>query len=92
LDAASVRILKEEDPVDISTHVPTKVSNLDPPAVKRPPARCIDFGAATDLMNNVIGGCDQEHQDGKEEEIIRKYNRAKGDGITEDANDGLPAK
>jgi len=84
----NVPVLKEEAPVDISTHVPTEVSKLDPPAVKRPPARCIAVGAA-DLMSNATCGFDQEHQDDKEEEMIRRDDRDKGDGITEDANDGL---
>jgi len=95
LSAASVLVLKEEDPVsvDISTNAPKGVSKLDPPAaVKRPPpARCVDFGAAVDLMNNNgTGGVDQEGQDDKEEEIRRRDDtRDKGDGITEEANDGL---
>jgi len=91
LAAASVRVLKEEDhtPVDISAHVPNEVSKLlDPPAVKRPPARYVDFGCA-DLMSNDAGGFGQEVQDDKEEEITRRYDRDKGDGITEVANDGL---
>ena len=51
LVAGNVRVLKEEDPVDISTHVPTEVSKLDPPAVKRPPARYVAFGAAKPMRN-----------------------------------------
>jgi len=51
--APNVGVLKEEDPVDISAHVPTKVvSKLDLPAVKRPPARYFHVGAATDLISN----------------------------------------
>jgi len=84
--------LKEEDHtlVDISTHVPTEVKKLlDTPAVTRPPARCVDFGAAADLMRNDTGGFGQEVQDEKEEDITRHDDRDKGDGITEEANDGL---
>ena len=89
MSAASVRVLKEKDPVDISTHVLTEVSKLDPPAAKRPPARCVAFGAAAELMSNATGGFDQEGKDGSEEEITRRDDREKGDGITEDVNDGL---
>jgi len=92
LDATSVRVLKEEDHerVPVKTCSSAEVSKLDPPAVKRPPARCIAVGAATDLMSsNATCGFDQEHQDDKEEDIRRRDDRAKGDGITEDANDGL---
>ena len=90
--------MKEEDhtpvpvPVDISTCVPTEVSKLDAPAVKRPPARHVAFGTATggDMMNNATtGGFDQEGQDDKEEEMIRREDRDKADGITEEVNDGL---
>jgi len=76
LAAASVRVLKEEDPVHISTHGPTEVSKLDPPAVKRPPSRYVDFGAAN-LMSNDTGGFDQEFQDDKEEDIRRRDDRGK---------------
>ena len=72
----------------MSAHVPTEVSKLDPPAVKRPPARYVDVGAA-DLVSIDTGGCDQEGQDDKEEEMRRRDDRDKGDGITEEANDGL---
>ena len=68
LAAGNVRVLKEEDHtlVDISTRVPNEVSKLlDPPAVKRPPARYVAIGAA-DLMSNDTGGFDQESQDGKQ--------------------------
>ena len=94
LAAASVRVLKEEDPVsvDMSTHDPNnEVSKLDPPAaVKRPPARYVASGAAN-LMSNDTDGVDQEDQDDTEEEIIRRDDRVKGDGtIAEDeTNDGL---
>ena len=94
LDAGNARVLKKEEdsvPVNNSTHVPNEVSKLfDPPAtVKRPPARYVDFGAA-DLMSNDIGGFDQEGQDDKEEEMIRRddTSRHKGDEITEEAIDG----
>ena len=75
--------MKEEDPVpvDISTHVPTEVSKLDPPAVKRPLARCVAFGAA-DLISNATGGFCQEGHDDKEEEMRRQDDSDKGDGIT----------
>jgi len=81
--------LKEEDPVDIRTHAPNEVSKLDPPAVKRPPARCVAFGAADLMSNNGTDGVDQEDQDGTEEDITRRDDRDKGDGITEEVNDGL---
>ena len=91
LSTGNVRVLKEEVPVDIiSPHIPAEVSKLDPPAVKRPPARYVEFGADTDLMSNDTVGFDEEGQDYKEEEIIRRGDRSdKGDGITEEANDGL---
>jgi len=86
--SASVRVLKEEDPVPANSWSSAEVSKLDPPAVKRPPARCV-ASAAAELMSNATGGFDQEHQNDKEEEIARRDDREKGDGITEDANDGL---
>ena len=93
LCAANVRVLKEEDPVDISIHVPTEeVSKLEPPAVKRPQARYVDFGAAAELMSNASGGFGQDGQEGqdeKEEEIARPDYRDEGDGIKEEAKDGL---
>jgi len=86
LCAANVRVLKEEDHVDISTHVPTEeVSKLDSPAVKRPPARYVDFGAAAELMSNASGGFGQ---DDKEEEIARPDYRDGGHVIKEEAKDG----
>jgi len=87
--STSVRVLKEEDPVPANSWSSAEVSKLDPPAVKRPQARCVAFGAATELMSNATGGFDQEHQNDKEEKIARRDDREKGDGITEDANDGL---
>jgi len=89
LAAGNVLVLKEEDPtpVDISRPVPNGVSKLDPPAVKRPPARYVAFGNA-DLTSNATGGSDQEGQDVKEEEITRRDDRDKGDGITEEAKAG----
>jgi len=81
LAAGNVRVLKEEDPVDISPHVPAEVSKLVPPDVKRPPARYVEFGAATDLRSNDTVGFDQ---DDKEEVIIMRDDRDKGDGITEE--------
>ena len=92
VEAASVHVLKEEDPVDISPHVPAEVSNLDPPPapVKRlPPARYVASDAAADLMSNDTGGVDEEHQDDKDAEIGRRDGRDKADGIAEEANDGL---
>jgi len=53
----------------------------------RPPARCVASGAS-DLMSHDTGGFDQEGQDDKEEEITRRDDRDKGDGITEESNDG----
>ena len=85
--AGNVRVLKEED---ISAHAPTKVvSKLDPPAVKRSPVRCVDFGAAAELMSNATGGCDQEGQADKKEEIAKRDYRDEGDGSSEEAKDGL---
>jgi len=79
LAAASALVLKEEqDPVYMSTHGPTEVSKLDPPAVKRPPTRYVDFGAAAYLMSNDTGGFVQKGDD-----------RDEGDGITGEANAGL---
>jgi len=50
---------------------------------------CVDFGDAG-LRRNAAGGFDQEGQDDKEEEIRRRDDRRdKGDGITEEAIDGL---
>jgi len=90
LAAENTRVLKQEDPVDISTHAPNEVSKLDPPAVKRPPARYVASGAADLMSNNETGGVGQESQDGStEEDIIRRGDRDKGDGITDDAKDGL---
>ena len=83
------RVLKEEDPVDISPHVPAEVSKLDPPAVKRPPARFVEFGAAADLMINDTGGFDQEDQDVKEEVIIIRDDTDKGGRSTEETNEGM---
>ena len=56
--------------------------------MKRPPARCVAFGAA-DPMRNDTGGFGQEGQDDEAEEITRRDDRGKGDGITEEANDDL---
>jgi len=60
--------------------------------VKRPPARYVEFGAATDLMSNANVGLDQEGQDDKEEVITRRGDRVKGDGITEEANESMEKK
>jgi len=70
LAAASVLVLKEEVPVDISTHVPTEVSKLDPPPVKKPPARYVDFGAVADLMSSCFG---EEGQDDKEKRTNKSF-------------------
>ena len=92
LAASSVCVLKEEDPAPVHTFIgSTKVSKLDPPAVQRPPAaRCVASDAPTGLMSNDTVGVDQEGQDDKEEEMIRRDDRRdNGDGITEEAIDGL---
>jgi len=87
--AGNARILKEVDHISVNTRIPTaEVSKLDPPAVKRPPARYVDIGAA-ELTSNASGGFGQEGQDDKEEEIARRVYRDEGDGITGEAKDGL---
>ena len=86
--AGNARILKEEDHIPANTCIPTEVSKLDPPAVKRPPARYVDFGAA-ELMSNASGGFGQEGQDDKDEKIARRHDRDEGDGIKEEAKNGL---
>jgi len=87
--ADNVRILKEEDHIPTNTCIPTaEVSKLEPPAVKRTPARNVDFGAA-ELMSNASGGFGQDDQDDKEEVIARRCYRDEGDGIMEEAKDGL---
>ena len=83
--AGNARILKEEDYIPANTCIPTEVSKLDPPAMKRAPTRYVDFGAA----ENASGGFGQEGQDDKEEEIPRRVYRDEGDRITEEAKDGL---
>ena len=89
LAAGNARVLKEEDPVDLSTHVlPTEVSKLDPPAVEKSPLTYIALGNA-ELMSNDTVGFGQEGQDDKEEEIIRRDDGDKADGITEETKDGL---
>jgi len=80
--AGNARILKEPDHIPGNTCIPAEV--LDP--VKRPPARYVDFGAADLMSNNGTVGVDQEVQDDKE--VARRDDRDKGDGITEEANDG----
>ena len=77
------RILKEEYHIPANTCIPTEVSKFDPPVVKRPPARYVDFGA-DELISNASGGFGQEGQDDKEEDIARRVCRDEGDGITED--------
>jgi len=95
LAASSVRVLKEEDPAPVPVNTcigSNEVSKLDPPApVKRPPpARCVASDAATELMSNDTVGFGQDGQDDKEEVIImRDDRRDKGDGIAEEAIDGL---
>ena len=88
LAAASGHVLKEEDHTPVETCCSNEVSKFDPPAVKRPPARYVEFGTA-DWMSNATSGVDQEDQDDTEEEITRRDDRDKGAGITEEANDGL---
>jgi len=85
--AGDVRILKEEDHIPANTCIPTEVSKLDPPVVKRPPARYVDLSAA-ELISNASGGFGREGQDDKEEEIAKRDDRDEGDGITEEAKDG----
>ena len=78
----------QERPPPVNTCSSAKVSKLDPGA-KSPPARYVAFGAPG-LMSIDTGGFDQEGQDDKEEEIAWLNDRdQKGDGITEDTNDGL---
>ena len=71
LATGNARILKEEDHIPANTCIPTEVSKLDPPAVKRPPARYVDFGAA----ENASGGFGQEGQDDKDEDMVRRVDR-----------------
>jgi len=83
--AGNARVLKEADHIPGNTCIPAEV--LDP--VKSPPSRYVDFGAADLMSNNDTGGFDRERQDHKEEEMRRRDYTDKGDGITEEANDGL---
>jgi len=80
--ADNARILKEEDHIPANTCIPTEVSKLEPPAVKRPPARYVDFGAA-ELTSNASGGFGQEGQDYKEEEIARRCYRDSSEKLKE---------
>jgi len=76
----------QERPPPVNTCSSAKVSKLDPGA-KSPPARYVAFGAPG-LMSIDTGGFDQEGQDGIEEEITRRDDRDKFDGITEESKDG----
>ena len=71
LATGNARILKEEDHIPANTCIPTEASKLDPPAVKSPPARYVDFGAA----ENASGGFGQEGQDDKDEDMVRRVDR-----------------
>jgi len=82
--AGNARILKDPDHIPGNACIPAEVLDL---VKSPPPARYVDFGGADLMINNGTVGFGQEVQDNKE--VARRDDRDKGDGFTEEANEGL---